>query len=188
MYDYVRTYRTARAFFSVMETICYLTLVGAVILFGVGLSQLGGSNPAVGVGLVALSIGVAFASFIGVAMSQVSRAVVDNAETNREMLEIARAGAGLAKGWTAPSSSALPLNRSGGEVAQDGGSLADYVAARTGTAARNRAQFAPARILITTHNGRTIHQEGWVFSVDRIDRNFFSLDEAKAASDNLDKA
>ena len=93
MYDYVRTYKTARAFFAALEVGCYVVVAIGGVLALVGFSHLGGgqsSDTLNGFTMIIAGIFLAMLAFFGIAMTQVSRAVIDSAECSREMLEIAR--------------------------------------------------------------------------------------------------
>ena len=84
MYDYVRSYRTARVYFTIMEVIGWLSVVSGIITFLAGLTNIGGRSAEAVFGLALISSGVllVFTGLGLIVFIQTSRAVVDNAETS----------------------------------------------------------------------------------------------------------
>ena len=171
MYDYVRTYRTARMFFTALELVCAIFIAICGIGVIVGLTQLDDRymGPTPGIFLISISLFGGFLGFVGIAMTQVSRAVVDNAESSREMLEIART---QSIGKSTGSTNALTVI--------DASSVAGEPPSDVG------GTFASSRVLVMAYSAHQIFQEGWVYLTPKIDKTFESLLAVQTAINDFD--
>ena len=106
--------------------------------------------------MVVAGIALSMLAFFGIAMTQVSRAVIDSAETSREMLEIARLGMPQQTGN--PTASPEPVARIGGEAT---------VPDPLGNAARSAEEPAKSTVTFSmNYKGFRIYRDGDYILVD----------------------